>query len=78
MSDLSYLKEKHIAVLGGGAVAKAVSADSALAGAKVRLCDMEPFAAKPFSGSISRACAFTETSSIYSVSAAKARPDTTW
>jgi len=50
MADVSYLKDKPIAVLGGGAVAKAVSADSALAGAKVRICDMAPFAAKTLFG----------------------------
>ncbi|MDR0355174.1 MAG: NAD/NADP octopine/nopaline dehydrogenase family protein [Deltaproteobacteria bacterium] len=50
MSDLSHLKDKPIAVLGGGAVAKAVSADSALAGAKVRICDLEPFASKTLFG----------------------------
>ena len=50
MADLSYLKEKHIAVLGGGAVAKAVSADSILGGCKVRICDLEPFAAKTLFG----------------------------
>ena len=50
MSDLSYLKDKPIAVLGGGAVAKAISADSALAGARVRICDLEPFAAKTLFG----------------------------
>ncbi|MDR1110196.1 MAG: NAD/NADP octopine/nopaline dehydrogenase family protein [Deltaproteobacteria bacterium] len=50
MSDLSYLKDKPIAVLGGGAVAKAVSADSALAGAKVRICDLKPFADKTLFG----------------------------
>jgi opine dehydrogenase len=50
LKDLSYLKEKPIAVLGGGAVAKAVSADSALAGAKVRICDLKDFAAKTLFG----------------------------
>ena len=50
MSDLAHLKNKPIAVLGGGAVAKAVSADSALAGAKVRICDLEPFASKTLFG----------------------------
>ena len=50
MSDLSYLKAKPIAVLGGGAVAKAVSADSSLAGARVRICDMEPFFGKTLFG----------------------------
>jgi len=46
MADMSYLKDKPIAVLGGGAVAKAIAGDCALGGAKVRICDMEPFAAK--------------------------------
>ena len=46
MANLEYLKEKHIAVLGGGAVAKAIAGDCALGGARVRICDMEPFAAK--------------------------------
>ena len=46
MADVSYLKDKPIAVLGGGAVAKAIAGDCALGGAKVRICDMEPFAAK--------------------------------
>ncbi|MDR2301011.1 MAG: NAD/NADP octopine/nopaline dehydrogenase family protein [Deltaproteobacteria bacterium] len=50
MSHLSYLKDKPIAVLGGGAVAKAVSADSSLAGARVRICDLEPFAEKTLFG----------------------------
>ncbi|UQZ89140.1 NAD/NADP octopine/nopaline dehydrogenase [Deltaproteobacteria bacterium Smac51] len=50
MADVSYLKDKPIAVLGGGAVAKAVSADSALGGNKVRICDMEPFASKTLFG----------------------------
>lgn len=46
MKDFSYLKEKPIAVLGGGAVAKAIAGDCALGGAKVRICDMAPFAEK--------------------------------
>ncbi len=50
MTDVSYLKDKPIAVLGGGAVAKAVSADSVLGGNKVRICDLEPFAAKTLFG----------------------------
>lgn len=50
MVDVSYLKSKPIAVLGGGAVAKAVSADCALSGTKVRICDLEPFAAKTLFG----------------------------
>jgi opine dehydrogenase len=44
MKDFSYLKEKPIAVLGGGAVAKAIAGDCALGGAKVRICDLAPFA----------------------------------
>jgi opine dehydrogenase len=46
MKDFSYLKEKPVAVLGGGAVAKAIAGDCALGGAKVRICDMAPFAEK--------------------------------
>jgi opine dehydrogenase len=44
MGNVEYLKEKPIAVLGAGAVGKAISADCALAGSDVRLCDLEPFA----------------------------------
>ncbi len=44
MKDISYLADKPIAVLGAGAVGKAISADCALAGADVRLCDLKPFA----------------------------------
>lgn len=50
MSNMEYLKDKPIAVLGAGAVAKAQAADCALAGAKVRICDIEPFAAKTLFG----------------------------
>ena len=46
MADMSYLKDKPIAVLGAGAVGKAIAGDCALGGAKVRLCDLEPFAEK--------------------------------
>ncbi len=46
MKDMSYLKEKPIAVLGAGAVGKAIAGDCALGGAKVRICDLPPFAAK--------------------------------
>lgn len=46
MPDLSYLKDKPIAVLGGGAVAKAIAGDCALGGARVRICDVMPFAEK--------------------------------
>jgi len=41
---MDYLKTKPIAVLGGGAVAKAIAGDCALGGASVRICDMMPFA----------------------------------
>ena len=44
MSNMEYLKELPIAVLGGGNVAKAIAADCALGGAKVRICDVMPFA----------------------------------
>lgn len=51
MSDMSYLKDKPIAVLGGGAVGKTIAADSKLGGAKeVRLFDTMPFAEKSLAG----------------------------
>ena len=50
MDEMNYLKEKPIAVLGGGAVAKAIAADCALGGARVRLCDLAPFAEKTLFG----------------------------
>lgn len=50
MQDMSYLKNKPIAVLGAGAVSKAQAADCALAGAKVRICDLQPFAKKTLFG----------------------------
>jgi len=43
MRDLSYLKEKPIAVLGAGALGKALAADCTLAGNEVRLFDIPPF-----------------------------------
>ena len=46
MKDLSYLKEKPIAVLGAGGIGKAMAADCVLAGQEVILCDLEPFASK--------------------------------
>ena len=46
MGKMDYLKDKPIAVLGAGAVGKAQASDCALAGAKVRICDLEPFAKK--------------------------------
>jgi opine dehydrogenase len=50
MGDMSYLKDKPIAVLGAGAVGKAMAADCANAGAKVRICDLPPFAEKTLFG----------------------------
>lgn len=50
MADLDYLKEKPIAVLGAGAVGKAVASDCALGGARVRICDLPPFAEKTLFG----------------------------
>lgn len=46
MPNMETLKDKPIAVLGGGAVAKAIAGDCALGGAAVRICDMMPFAEK--------------------------------
>lgn len=50
MANMAYLQEKPIAVLGAGAVGKAQAADCALAGAKVRLCDILPFSKKTLFG----------------------------
>ncbi|MCI9198698.1 MAG: NAD/NADP octopine/nopaline dehydrogenase [Lachnospiraceae bacterium] len=44
MANMEYLKDMPIAVLGGGNVSKAIAADCALGGAKVRICDVMPFA----------------------------------
>lgn len=44
MSNMEYLKDMPIAVLGGGAVGKTCAADMKLAGKEVRLFDMMPFA----------------------------------
>ncbi|MGL4606593.1 MAG: NAD/NADP octopine/nopaline dehydrogenase family protein [Eubacteriaceae bacterium] len=46
MVDMSYLKDKPIAVLGAGGVGKAIAGDCALGGAKVRICDLPPFSDK--------------------------------
>lgn len=43
---MEHLKNKPIAVLGAGAVSKAIAADCALGGSTVRICDLEPFASK--------------------------------
>lgn len=48
--NMEYLKEKPIAVLGAGAVGKAIAGDCALGGAKVRICDLPPFAEKTLFG----------------------------
>ena len=47
---MEYLKDKPIAVLGAGAVGKAMAADCALGGAKVRICDLEPYAKQTLFG----------------------------
>lgn len=44
MIDFTVFKELPVAILGGGAVGKAVGADCILGGNKVRICDLEPFA----------------------------------
>ncbi len=43
-------RSKTITVLGAGAVGKAIAADSSLAGCKVRICDLAPFAEKSLFG----------------------------
>lgn len=58
MSNMEYLKNKPIAVLGAGAVGKAQASDCALAGQKVRLCDLEPFAKKTLFGAKERGIKF--------------------
>lgn len=50
MQNMEYLKEKPIAVLGAGAVGKAIAGDCALGGAKVRICDLPPYAEKTLFG----------------------------
>lgn len=50
MFNMDHLKNKPIAVLGAGAVGKASAADCALAGARVRICDLPPFAEKTLFG----------------------------
>lgn len=46
--DMSYLKDKPIAILGGGAVGKTMAGDCALAGKKVRIWDQPGFAERNF------------------------------
>lgn len=48
MYNFNGIKEVPVAILGGGAVGKAVAADCVLGGNKVRICDLEPFASKSF------------------------------
>ncbi|AET67410.1 glycerol-3-phosphate dehydrogenase [Desulfosporosinus orientis DSM 765] len=50
MSNMEYLKNKPIAVLGAGACGKAQAGDCALGGAQVRFCDLPPFAEKTLFG----------------------------
>lgn len=50
MFELEELKDSPVAVLGGGAVGKTCGADCVLAGNKVRICDLEPFASKTLAG----------------------------
>lgn len=45
-NNLEQLKAQPVAVLGGGAVGKAVAADCVLGGNRVRICDLKPFADK--------------------------------
>ncbi len=46
--DMSYLKDKPIAVLGAGGVGKTLAGDCSLAGQKVRLWEQEDFAKRVF------------------------------
>lgn len=51
MKDFSYLKEKPITILGGGALAKTCAVDCKLGGHKeVRMCDIPPFSETSFIG----------------------------
>lgn len=50
MSNMEYLKNKPIAILGAGACGKAQAGDCALGGATVRFCDLPPFAEKTLFG----------------------------
>lgn len=44
MYNFEGIKDLPVAILGGGAVGKAVGADCVLGGNKVRICDLDPFA----------------------------------
>jgi opine dehydrogenase len=50
MYDFTDRKDYPVAILGGGAVGKAVGADCVLGGNKVRICDIEPFAKTTLQG----------------------------
>ena len=50
MRNLEKLKNKPIAILGGGAVAKTCAVDCKLVGSEVRLCDLPPFSNKTLVG----------------------------
>ena len=58
MHHLEYLKTKPIAVLGAGAVGKAVAGDCALAGNTVRICDLPPFSDQTLFGMKERGLTF--------------------
>lgn len=58
MSAIEYLKDKPVAVLGAGAVGKAVAGDCALAGNAVRICDLPPFSDKTLFGMRERGLTF--------------------
>lgn len=50
MSNMEYLKNKPIAILGAGACGKAQAGDCALGGVTTRICDLPPFAEKTLFG----------------------------
>lgn len=50
MSNMEYLKDMPIAVLGAGACGKAQAGDCAIGGATTRICDLPPFAEKTLFG----------------------------
>jgi opine dehydrogenase len=58
MHHLEHLKDKPIAVLGAGAVGKAVAGDCVLAGNTVRICDLPPFSDQTLFGIKERGLTF--------------------
>lgn len=58
MHHIEYLKDKPVAVLGAGAVGKAVAGDCALAGNTVRICDLPPFSDQTLFGMKERGLTF--------------------